>query len=320
MTSTEILPPEAIALLKVAALRFPQEAQRAKHFLAKFYRVWHLDSHLGLCKSVLTPSGYPLEFTFRSSKSELNYTAEPGLANTSAKQKWNFIQSLSAEVYPQSYPLLTELILQPEQRFGCWIGVRHKVRQHSIKVYQEITALMAKRVQAQLYSVLAKVDSSVVFTPTLLGLMPQDPNMVEYYGKVEAPSFSSLHKLYRAAGKASVLPCILNYLSALSGRQREVVLGEINIGLSVKTYKDEVINVTLFCHANQLFSSDFHTRNSWLSMVKQLSGEAELYKQLTACFINEHTPTMHHGLIGLSVGESNKIECSIGLRPLAIIQ
>ncbi|MPY24510.1 hypothetical protein [Shewanella sp. YLB-07] len=352
MDNTASLPAEAIALLQTAKSICPAEVAGAKQFLQLLYRSWHLGSNANDAElsssvstngvlansapankvpanSLLTPSGYPLEFTFRSSKSELAYTAEPGLAQSKVIEKWAFAHELESRADTQLNPLLAQLIAQPAQHFGCWLGVCHKGAKQNFKIYQEVTSAMAEPVRNQLYaslmanvSLTTNVRSGALFTPTLLGVLPADKDTTEYYGQVENPSFSVLHKLYRASGKAAILPCVLNYLAELAALPRDEVFTKLKIGLSFKITNSQVSCITLFCHASQLFSSNFQARTRWLAMVGQLSGEAQLYLQLTASLqaesLLEHDcPQLVHGLVGLGAGDGNHIECSIGLRPFS---
>lgn len=311
------LPPEISALLQTAAEMCPASALHAGHILGTLSRTWTNATNSGgiTAASLLTPGGYPLEFTFRSGSSNLSYTADPGLPQAIVAEKWRLIHALDGKLGIQIHPLLPMLAAQPAQQFGCWLGVRHQRGAHRFKVYQEVGPQASPRILQHLRGAVPGLADAEEISPSLLGVMPGTGGATEYYCKVERPGPAALHRLYAAIGRGRLLPCVIDSLAYLAAQPQEKLLDRLRIGISYSVAPERPPRVTLYAHACQLFNGNRQTRLRWLGLVRQLGGEAALYEQLTRAFEEDEPPDILHGLVGIGITETGRIECSLGLRP-----
>ncbi len=313
----EVLPPEISALLHAAAETCPASAMQAGQLLGILCRPWQVEINnwRPALASLLTPSGYPLEFTFRSGSSDLAYTAEPGLPQAACVAKWRFARKLDEKLDLQLHPLLPTLAAQPAQRFGCWLGVRHCQASQRFKVYQEVVPQTVPWVLHYLRCAVPGLGSVAELSPSLLGVVPGSDGATEYYCQVEHPGPAVLHKLYAAADIGRLLPCVIDYLAYLAAEPREKLFGRLRIGISYSLANGRAPHVTLFAHASQLFADNRQARLRWLGLVRQLGGQAALYDKLTSSFEESDFSDVVHGLVGVAINEMGQIECSLGLRP-----
>ncbi len=313
----ETLPPEVTALLHTATEVCPVSATHAGHILHTICNPWlaFIKSNRQLPASLLTPSGYPLEFTFNSNSSDLVYTAEPGLPDSSCTAKWQFTRRLIGDTDHQLHPLLPYLVAQPAQRFGCWLGVRHREVTHRFKIYQEVGSLASSLVLHHLNCAVPALGEVIELTPTLLGITPGTNGVTEYYCRVEHPRLAVLHKIYTGSGARMLLPCVMDYLAYLAAEPHEKLFGRLRIGISYNVASDRATRITLFVHACQLFANNGQARTRWLDLIRQLGGQAPIYEKLTRVFEEADSLNMMHGLVGIGINEMGRIECSVGLRP-----
>jgi hypothetical protein len=267
--------------------------------------------------SLLTPSGYPLEFTFRLGSSDIVYTAEPGLPNAQTEDKWRLMQNLTdGAVSSSSHPLLQTLIAQPRQRFGCWLGVRHCGADRRFKAYQEVGPGAAPEILRHLRRFLPITGEAGGLIPTLLGIPASAyGETAEYYCVVNRPRPSLLHTLYAAAGTAKHFPSLLDYLAYLAAVPHGQVLQRLRIGLSFCAGDGKDPSPTFYAHACQLFGNDFLARQRWIGLARQLGEEAPVYAALTRGPRHTGPATLLHGMVGMKIGKTGRIECAIGLRP-----
>jgi len=313
----EALPPEVSALLQAAAETCPASAIHAGHLLKILCRpgLAGMKSGRPAPVSLLTPSGYPLEFTFRSASSDLVYTAEPGLPQASSAAKWRFVRKLDEKLDLRLHPLLPTLVAQPAQRFGCWLGVRHREGVRRFKIYQEVGPQTSSWILHHLRCAVPGLGDATELSPNLLGVVPGIDGATEYYCRVEHPGPAVLHKLYAAADMGRLLSGVIDYLAYLAAVPREKLFGRLRIGISYNVASGRTPHVTLFVHACQLFDDNRQARLRWLGLVRQLGGQAAIYDKLTRVFEEADSSAMVHGLVGIGINETGRIECSVGLRP-----
>jgi hypothetical protein len=300
----ELLPELASLLRQIDDTR-PAAATRAGRVLARLCRPWLERSPLP--RSVLTPGGYPIELTFRSDSSDISYTAEPGMPDATPDEKWRFVRELGH--LPSAGVLLSELIAEPGQRFGCWIGVRPHAHGTSFKVYQEVVPRVRGLVLEQL---LRDVPGVTALTPTLVGVTGGE--ISEYYCKVERPSAGVLYPLFTAAGAGQQLPPLLDYVAWLAGAELGTLWNRLHFGISYKIARDARPALTLFLHGCELFSGNRRARERILGLARQFGRAMPAYERATRAFEGDER-AMAHGMVGLRVNASGGLECSVGLRP-----
>jgi hypothetical protein len=309
--------PELGPMLESIAEACPAGAARAGLTLGLLCRPWlkQIRSGLPLHTSLLTPGGYPLEFAFGARSQEISYTAEPGLPQSPLQAKWRFLREVVRDLDLHTHPLLRELVAQPSQRFGCWLGVRHRGDITSLKVYQEVGPGASDLALRYLRSDVPDLAEAVSLKPTLLGVVPGASGLTEYYCRIRNPNLGVLHKLFAAAGAARQLPCVIDYIAYLAGEQRNRLWDRIELGISYCVSSEPQSTVTLFATANQLFPTERSARARLLGLARQFGIQMPAYDRITRSFEKGDPPHPVHGLVGIKVTRSGRLEWSAGLRP-----
>jgi hypothetical protein len=304
---SELLP-ELESMLRHIDDTRPAAATRAGRVLARLCRPWLERSPLP--RSVLTPGGYPIELTFRSDSSDVTYTAEPGMPDATPGEKWRFVREL--ERMRPAGAALCELIAEPNQRFGCWLGIRPHASGTSFKVYQEVVPRARARMLEQLRRDVADVTDVTSLTPTLVGVT--DGEISEYYCQVGRPNTSVLYPHFAAAGVGKQLPPLLDYVAWLAGAELGTLWNRLHFGVSYKFARGARPALTLFLHGCELFSGNRQARDRILGLARQFGRAMPAYERATRAF-EAGEREMAHGMVGLRVNDSGGLECSVGLRP-----
>jgi len=194
--------------------------------------------------SQLTPSGCPMEISFRTSGARV-FTFEPDVATKSPALKWKRISALS-DMSPDSHPMLMELASQPDQSWGAWLGVRSSKGNCRFKVYQEITKHSLLNVSRRIATAISKSEG---LCPKIFGF---DGVQEEYYCRIEQPGFDSIHRLLSVVGAGihSLEVCLL--LAELAGRRPEELFREVPLGISYRFVDNRATAATLFIHATSI--------------------------------------------------------------------
>jgi len=268
--------------------------------------------------SLLTPSGAPLEFTFRSGSDALVYTAEPGQPGYSPHTKWSVIRAVTAACgmnQPPPVGAVVEMLRQqPGQRFGCWLGVRLGSGTVSYKIYQEVTPAARDRTRCALYAALPALDPGIAVVPQLVGHTLSD-GPSEYYLRVPDPRPSTLHALLRAAGVSEQLRLCSESLAWLAGIPVTRLHERLRLGLSYRLTPDQPPVASLFIHAVQISERNLPVRARLLELAAQLGLDLARYARATA-FLGEFDPVQPlHGLIGLTIEPAGRLSLSAGVSP-----
>jgi hypothetical protein len=324
--STQLLP-ELIPMLGQISEVCPASAEHAGHMLSVLCRPWleyrgvngpaarHGAAGSRPAASLLTPAGYPLEFTFRTGSSELCYTAEPGLASDPVEAKWRVVRELVPDFDPMAHSLLRQLVPQSSQRFGCWLGVRHDGDgQAAFKIYQEVAPEARELVLAGLRSDLPGLDRIVELQPTLLGVVCSSGE-TEYYCNVHNVDQGILHNLFAAAGLARHLPSVTDYVAYLAAEPSGAVWDRLRVGISYGISASAPPDVTLFMHARELFPNNLMASIRILGLARHLGTEMPLYERITKDLETNEGHRLVHGFVGIKVTTSGRLECAVGVSP-----
>jgi hypothetical protein len=209
---------------------------------------------------------------------------------------------------------LGELISQPAQRFGCWLGVRHHGAAASFKVYQEVVPPASDLVLRHLHREIPGLAGVARIAPQLLGVSAKG-RVTEFYCKVEYPSLGVVHELLAAAGVAEELPCVTSYLAYLAAEPSSKVWERLRIGISYSVSSAGPPGVTLFAHSTQLFPTNNVARMRLLGFASQIGAQMPLYERITRGFEGIEPPHMMHNLIGIKIAGEGRLEFTVGLRP-----
>ena len=300
----------------------------------------------GQAASLLTPSGVPLEFTFRSDSDTLVYTAEPGSSTYSPHTKWSVIRAITATdqmEYPSSVgaaprgrldgpmtnvmardqgghggpplPVLVDMLRQqPGQRFGCWLGVRQGMGVASYKVYQEVTPAARQHTRDALDRLVPGLDRSIPLVPQLVG-QSLPAGAIEFYLRIPDPRPATLHALLGAIGAAGQLRLCRESLAGLADLPLSQLHERIRLGLSYRLAPDQPPVVSLFLHSVQISEHDRSVRTRLLELAAQLGLDFARYARATVFLHDLAPPLPFHGLIGLSVAPTGRLSLSAGVSP-----
>lgn len=311
--------PELIPILEAFSETCPASSKLAGRTLATICRPWIEQLRLGspLHTSLLTPGGYPLEFSCRTNSDDIIYTIDPGLPHRSVEKKWEFLRAISDQLDTRSHPLLPVLAAQPSQRFGCWLSIRHRKYTTHFKIYQEVSPEAGELILRRLGSFVPGSVKADSITPKLLGVVLGENGTTEYYCKVNDPSPGALHGLFAPAGVARRLPSIMDYLAFLAAEQSDELLRRLSIGISFSVSGTKPPSLTLFAHSQQLFPTNRLARSRLLGLARQLGLRMTSYERITEAFDNSEPREMVHGLVGIKIDVEGDLEYTVGIRPFS---
>ena len=271
-------------------------------------------------RSLLTPGGQPLELGFSTRLASLSYTAEAGPVQAPVAERWRVVQAVADAAEARADPLLAHLAAQPRQRFGCWLGVRHRDAAPAFKLYQEVPDGCGDSALRSLHAAVPALAGVPGVEPSLVGvaLGPGVGGGREFYCRVVDPDAGVLHRLLAAAGLARRLPAIVRSLSYLAGEQPDA-LWRRRIGMSFAVSPGAGTAVTVFAHGLQLFASNGEARARLLGLAAQLGDPLPLYERATRCLEGDTSRPMAHGMVGLKVGPDGELDCSVGVVPPALL-
>jgi hypothetical protein len=266
--------------------------------------------------SLLTPSGAPVEFTFRTGSDTLSYTAEPGLPLSSPAAKWRTIAAIVGigSLDRKTNDLLSLLRAQPDQRFGCWLGVRQSASAVGFKVYQEVTPFGHELVRRNLLVDLPSLDPKPRIVPQLVG-QALPAGATEFYFHITDPRPSTLHALLKAADAAERLRLVTDCLAWLAAIPASQLREQLRIGLSYRVAAGQPTIVTFFVHAAQISESNQQIRQRLLELARQLGLDFTQYERATHSLADWEPPIPAHGLVGVTIEPSGNVSLSVGVTP-----
>ena len=276
---------------------------------------WDIDDAV-LPRSVLTPGGYPIEFNFQSHDEAVCYTAEPGLPGDPIARKFKFIKSILAGFDPGENAQAAPFIGQQNQRFGCWISIKHgSHHDFAYKLYYEVTKSTEAYFLKKMGDVIPGLLPAARFKPMLVGVVPNEEGLTEYYCKLAQADASILHKLFLSAGVERQLPFVLSCFSWLVSKQPNRLFENLTLGLSFRMVKRKLPILTLFVHCPQIFSSNARARTQILSLFRQIGGQAMLYEAMSEPLNYLHIAHPVHSVLSIKLKNEKEITCSVGLSP-----
>lgn len=326
LNSTRIIPvqgnllPELSSFVKDITTSQPVNATVFRETLEQFCIPWTEQQFSGgyIHHSMLTPSGYPVEFSFRSDTQDICYTAEPGLPQSAPAAKAQFITGLTPQ-FDFTTGILQQLSVQAAQRFGNWVSVRHKNGQSVFKLYQEITPGGYPLFYEQLVTAIpALKEIKTRLRPMLAGFTGSGATIDEFYMRIDRPDISLLRLLFDAAGTGASLSYIRNILSYLTTEEVHSLLGWLHTGISYRAVPGKLPELSLFVHAPQIFSTNAIARKRILGLARQIGGEMPVYEAVTAKLLHKDVPYPLHSIITLKVADTGSITCAAGLSPWRI--
>jgi hypothetical protein len=268
--------------------------------------------NISIHNSLLTPSRYPIEVNFRSDDQSLVFTIDPFGVDGVVGSKLAYCCEI-LDIRDLDSQLLSILTQQPNQRFGCWVSLRHSPHGLSYKLYYEITPTLSQFFLSELVEKSPQMKSLCGFVPILGGLSIDLKTISEFYCRIENPSYNKLHLLFVIAKVENQLPCVINYLSWLTSSPHPSFFSSTSIGFSLN-YSNEVPVLTLFVHAAQVFNSNVLARQQLINFSNQIDGDFTAYELLTKEL--EHHPINNplHSTISIKV-TSKSLSLSVGISP-----
>jgi|GEM_PF-4387438 len=266
--------------------------------------------------SLLTTTGFPVEFAWCSTTAELRYTLEPGSGVISPHQRLDLV-SQWGKVAPFSFELFKELQHGCSLRYGAWIGVRHQAEQTSYKYYLEIPIncnrdKIYKRCNDATYPL--PTEKSKL---TMLGIDPKSTHPEFYYQTIDLQprDVESLMGCFGIGDRAGEL---LHTLESLYGWPVYKKLPGKRHGFSYRTGLSQEALFTFYLYACDVFASDAHARQALLHQGRTREWDTRFYEYVSAP-LKHSTRTRAHGLVGITLGKTGEAAVSVGLSPLCSI-
>jgi len=180
--------------------------------------------------SVLTPSKQPIEFSYNFKNPTISYTVDPGLASYDCKQKWSIIDKVIGRPISKQKSILKQYMRSHDQRYGCWLSVRHLIDGIVYKMYQEITEQMQDTAAKEITEHLSGLKS-LQFRTKLIGVNPNTED-IEYYLNFGMIDESTLFEIMKIADVQIQCPSFVVQLAALKGANYQTVFKGLNVGAS----------------------------------------------------------------------------------------
>lgn len=277
-------------------------------------RLWPADGDVN--QSLLTPGGYPAEFSFGAETDQLRITVEPGPALAAPQEKSRRIAALTGHGL-DGPAWITNLAAEPGQRFGCWLALRFdRAGGVAFKTYQEIVPAAAPRVRDELGAALGETIAADWLAPALLGIDLQTGEL-EVYGRIPCPRPRVMHALFAQADTQAALPAAMDHLAALAGIPGDLFAGGLRLGASLRLGPTGTRRLTLFLHSCHIAPDNRGVRRRIEALADSFGIALPAYRAVCESLTIDTIPFNLHGLIGMTVQPDGRLACNIGMRPFS---
>ncbi|WP_299337900.1 hypothetical protein [uncultured Psychroserpens sp.] len=292
---------------------FDKEQGSFKESIQKLTKSWSVS---GFNTSLLTPSQYPVEFSYNFKTPSLSYTIEVLDALESPSNKWSFLNDLLKLSLENKFPELLPFAKDKSQKFGLWLSVRHILDNTYYKIYQEVTHNTQNRARHLVESYFPMLNE-IPFEVKLIGHTISKESHPEFYFSFGYINEAILFKLLKIGEVQSQTFFLLSHIAALRAKPYEDALSEIKTGLSLKV-TNHVPVVTVFFHAPELFNDNTQSIKKIKKLARELDGNMQLYEQLTKPVNTVDDLPPIHSVLSFKISTSNPLEFSVGLSPYSV--
>jgi hypothetical protein len=273
--------------------------------------------------SLLTKSGFPLEFTFSSQEEGLRYTVEVASPEVPASERLSRTLKLLAvlDLLPLSGVLLdriSQVQASGSLTWGAWLGVRHRINGDRYKLYAQLpeSAIVDSLVQDYLGE-----------EPLLDRLIPVaighefGSSRTEFYFRFDRPGleyWEIAHLLHRFnLGHRGT--DLFNLIQEIRG-DAPPALPAITYGCSIAVSdRDEPAILSIFTFAGTLLQSDAKIRKQILSIAERRGWNFQNYAALTESIADLKDESLYHNVIAFVIAPQGEPILHISLSPPSAI-
>jgi hypothetical protein len=268
--------------------------------------------------SRLTPTGFPVEVSFGDPSNELRFVTEIGGSFSLAEQRL----ALSAErfhalghvVNPSLLAWCEELQKGQKLKFGALASIQVSDSTQDFKLYVEIppeaqaVAMQEFNPHGDIANLLTEGGARL----TMLGL--PDDDEVEFYFDLNGMRLDELPSLYEALGVSGGYDAVIKALEAVCGCYQNRAINSRKNVLCLKRSNCDDWVMTLFCQADDLFSSGAQTRKALLDAAPLIDCDLSGYEAFSLPVAQEVCEN-RHCMLAFTPRANGKVDLRVGLSP-----
>lgn len=260
--------------------------------------------------SILTPSGTPLELTFRSNENAIRATVETGGADVPPRERLARAASIANVDAGALEPLHAGAAL----RWGGWLGMHVARDTMSYKLYAEVPE--SAQEQAAAFVERRTGVRAAVPRPLFIRMIGFAPRTLEIYYRVHELRPWELREVLAPLGLSDREPAVLDLFEDACEAALHRRFPWPKLGFSY-AFRDGAPPVfSFYGFAFDLFGSDARARRRVLAFAARRGWDVSAYEAYSAPLAT-HDARDHHGMFGVSLGEALAPEVRIGLAAFA---
>lgn len=268
--------------------------------------------------SRLTPTGFPVEVAFGNPSSELCFVTEIGGSLPLSEQRLALgaerFHALGHVVNPSLLAWCEELQKDQKLKFGALASIQVSDSTQDFKLYVEIppeaqaVAMQEFNPHGDIANLLTERGARL----TMLGL--PDDDEVEFYFDLNAMRLDELPSLYKVLGVSGGFHAVIKALETVCGRYLNRAINSRQNVLCFKRTNCGDWVMTLFCQADDLFSSGAQTRNALLKAAPFLGCDLSDYEAFSQPVAQEVCEN-RHCMLAFTPRANGKVDLRVGLSP-----
>jgi hypothetical protein len=264
--------------------------------------------------SPLTGDGFPVEFAFCTADARLRLTLEPGCADSRCRldAASDLIRRMSTDAIPSEVLDALRAMQSPGQlAYGAWIGCRVGRDGMAFKLYAEVPP--GGRM-ASISPAIPTLADSIAVVPRMLAYTPATQAFEAYF---RAPSLEPryLPAVLAPAGIEGQTQPLINFLEDAYGYCIRDRLPGPSVGISYVT-DPERSRITLHFYARAIWGSDARIREGFTRVARAFAWNERPYLHVTRPIAARESWQTFHGLLSVTLDESQQVSLSIGVRPV----
>jgi len=265
--------------------------------------------------SRLTGDGFPVELAFCTADERLRLTVEPDARD--ARHRLNVASNLLERVSPHAIPhdvLDAFRVMQSTASltYGAWIGCRAGSDGTAFKLYAEVPE---GGDITSLYPDVPVLPDYCAAAPRMLAYTPAT-QAFEAYFRADSLDPRYLPALLAPAGIEGQTQPLMDFLEEAYGYRIRGRLPGPSVGISYVS-DPECCRVTLHFYARALWGSDARIRDGFVRLARAFAWDERPYLHVTRPLATRESWRTFHGLLGITLDESQQVSLSIGVRPVS---
>lgn len=268
--------------------------------------------------SRLTPTGFPVEFSFGNPAEEIRYATEVGGHAVPNDQRlklaWQRLSTLGAQFDPELLEWCAGLQTGNTLKYGAWAGARHQAGQDRFKLYAEVplnshgAAMQRLPVHRDFAEQLTNRGARLI----MLGLT--GGNELEFYFGINGMRYSELPMIFGWFGAQDSAESVIESIETVCGRFLNRSAKNRQNGFSVKRLANGEWRVALFSQADDLFSDGAQTRRALLRTATSFGCNPNSYAVFSRSAAEEFNAN-RHCMLTFTPLPGGYIDLRVGLSP-----